>query len=143
MPDHQSAAEQHTDIKLPAGWEYAEHKKQQALQAEYQLELHAAHPLYGIDVVVIAYRDSNDDILLQQAYTTRRSRLCRASNLGNEATIRQLPQNTVQRCFSGIRTARTFAIRSGRRLTPQPRRFYASFTNSLETCCCTGAKSST
>lgn len=65
MPDHQSAAEQHTNIKLPAGWEYAEHKKQQTLQAEYQLKLHAAHPLYGIDVVIIAYRESNDDILLQ------------------------------------------------------------------------------
>lgn len=50
---------------LPAGWEYATQKKQQALQAEYQLELHADHPLYDIAVVVIAYRESNDDILLQ------------------------------------------------------------------------------
>lgn len=50
--------------ELPAGWEYAHGKKQQALLAEYQLELPSVHPLYGIDIDVIAYRDGTDDILL-------------------------------------------------------------------------------
>ncbi|GKW24318.1 hypothetical protein R0L47_07970 [Pectobacterium polonicum] len=52
-------------LELPAGWEYANGKKQQALLAEYQLELPTVHPLHGVDIDVIAYRDGNDDILLK------------------------------------------------------------------------------
>ncbi|GKW10334.1 hypothetical protein [Pectobacterium punjabense] len=51
--------------KLPAGWEYANGKKQQALLAEYQQEQPTVHPLYGIEIAVIAYRDGSDDILLK------------------------------------------------------------------------------
>ncbi|GKW14837.1 hypothetical protein PEC301937_07870 [Pectobacterium carotovorum subsp. carotovorum] len=56
--------------ELPAGWEYVNSKKQQALLAEYQLELPTVHPLYGVDIDVIAYRDGNDDILLKQTQET-------------------------------------------------------------------------
>ncbi|MEQ9917413.1 hypothetical protein ABRQ01_12125 [Pectobacterium aroidearum] len=56
--------------ELPAGWEYANGKKQQALLVEYQLELPTVHPLHGVDIDVIAYRDGNDDILLKQTQET-------------------------------------------------------------------------
>lgn len=57
---------------LPSGWEYADSQKQQALQAEYQRELPTIHPLYGIDVSAVAYRECNDDILVRHTQETDR-----------------------------------------------------------------------
>ncbi|WP_181939681.1 hypothetical protein [Pectobacterium odoriferum] len=43
-----------TPIKgIPADWEYTNGKKQQALLAEYQLELPTVNPRYRIDVAAL------------------------------------------------------------------------------------------
>lgn len=50
--------------RLPEGWETPTERKQQALQAEFLLERPQDHPLHGMELRVIAYREGNDDILL-------------------------------------------------------------------------------
>jgi hypothetical protein len=55
----------HKPDALPAGWFWTEEPERSALEAEYELELPEIHPLYGIEVSVVAHRDATDDILVR------------------------------------------------------------------------------
>lgn len=55
----------HSAKKLPLGWEWSEGQVLQDLQAEYDTELPEVHPLYEVEIDVVAHRDGNDDILVR------------------------------------------------------------------------------